>query len=544
MSTHALQSLIQVTKQRIISMIRECDPGAFKIMLVDEWTTRILDAALKLNELVEENIASVDPIALSRQPLPGMEAIYFISPTPKSVESFIKDFSTPGRPLYKGAYLFFTSRVPDDVMAMIKSAPAVIPFVKSFKELGLSYLATESQAFTLGQQDGLQKMFSPAVNPKIPEYESTAMHIATVLRSLGETFQMPTIRCHSSGTSRSIGECLIQQLRTSIGKPGSQPEVPREPAVVLILDRSFDALTPVLHEFTYQAMIYDIIDLDKDIYKYKTTAENQMNAEREWILNEKFDPFWSNLRSMHIMDVISNIREGYEKFNASMPSSQSSEGGSETPEATRLAIERALHSLPQRREISRRYAAHISLSSDCMKAFSAQQISALASIEQDLATGEDATGNPIRNHLSSIMSLQGSSNFKEDSIMRLLMVHIITQGVKSTDRKLLFNTLHLPTSAICAFNNLNYLNVSTTKTAAKKGNKSYGQTKKKLTDDVPYELSRYVPPLKYIMDDLASDSLNATDFPVLHASKGLVSDSGKGAKGLSWTSSSQVCARQ
>jgi len=40
------------------------------------------------------------------------------------------------------------------------------------------------------------------------------------------------------------------------------------PATVIILDRSVDAVAPLLHEFTYQAMTNDLLDLEGAKYRY------------------------------------------------------------------------------------------------------------------------------------------------------------------------------------------------------------------------------------------------------------------------------------
>ncbi len=50
----------------------------------------------------------------------------------------------------------------------------------------------------------------------------------------------------------------------------------RETADLLILDRSFDAVAPAIHEWTYEAMVYDLLDLDTGIVRYK--SENVAGA--------------------------------------------------------------------------------------------------------------------------------------------------------------------------------------------------------------------------------------------------------------------------
>lgn len=58
------------------------------------------------------------------------------------------------------------------------------------------------------------------------------------------------------------------------------PQTNRPRGVLLVVDRSMDLFAPLLHEFTYQAMVHDLLPIkDGDKVTYKTIINQGSHNE-------------------------------------------------------------------------------------------------------------------------------------------------------------------------------------------------------------------------------------------------------------------------
>lgn len=75
-------------------------------------------------------------------------------------------------------------------------------------------------------------------------------------------------------------------------------------SVLLLLDRGFDAVSPLLHELTYQAMAQDLLKIENDVFEYDVQtpgADPKLNpGQKQKVLLDENDELWTELRHQHI----------------------------------------------------------------------------------------------------------------------------------------------------------------------------------------------------------------------------------------------------
>ena len=155
------------------------------VLVVDPKTLRIVSGCMKMFDLMEQSVSVVENVMMRRQPLRGLDAVYFLTPTEESIKAFLKDCGDDKTaPLYRHAHLFFTSAVPDELFALVKANTRARAYIKTFIELNLDFLVRESRVFCVDGQAAMFHLYGRNT-PDLEAYcEMLGTKLATVCVSL------------------------------------------------------------------------------------------------------------------------------------------------------------------------------------------------------------------------------------------------------------------------------------------------------------------------------------------------------------------------
>ena len=464
--------------EEIIEETRQISPSF--ILIADKKSLGIMSGAVQVLDLTERGVAVIESLEKQRKSLPEMDALYFLTPSHKSVSKLLSDFAEG--PSYRLVHLYFTGPLSDPLFQSLASSE-LLPRVRSYKEANCGFRMYDHECFSLECPGLLSKIY---LCKSSSERQGIINYLATGLASLcGVLHDLPYV-CFQEDSlpAQELALALEGQIDALYRKLSHLPINDSRP-VLIILDRNYDLGTPLAHDVHYEALLKDLYEVGPDgNVSYQSVDNTNITSTRQAVINE-FDELWLKLKFQEIDEAQGVLNQELKHFRDRNVELENAERSESHTMKTMAKVASGLGNYNQ--QVSK-FAVHRYLIDACMKMFAEEGITEISEIEQMILTGFDTEKNEykegklIENAVDKISMMKNS---KER--LRLALLILVGIEVSPNDRKMITDLL--PPSLALHLTKLSAFGLSL---------QSSGKSKKRLANSYISELRTRIPAITKI----------------------------------------------
>ncbi|XP_031280367.1 SNARE-interacting protein KEULE-like isoform X4 [Pistacia vera] len=398
-------------------------------------------------------------------------------------------------------------------------------------QMNLEYFAIDSQGFVTDNERALEELFGDEENPRKGDacLNVMATRIATVFASLRE---FPSVRYRAAKTldtmtvttfndlvptklAAGVWNCLLKYRQTIENFPQT------ETCELLILDRSVDQIAPIIHEWTYDAICHDLLNMEGNKFVQEFPSKTGGLPEKKEFLLEEHDPVWLELRHAHIADASERLHEKMTNFVSKNKAVQIQQGSRDGSELSTRDLQKMVHALPQYNEQIDKLSLHVEIAGKVNKMIRELGLKELGQLEQDLVFGDAGMKDVIK-------FLTTKEDLTCENKLRLLMIlaSMYPEKLEGDKGMNLMKIAKLPPDDMTAVQNMRFLGGSSISKKNSVGTfalkfdihkkKKRAARKDRSDEEHKWQLSRFYPMIEELIGKLSKRELPKDDYPCMN----------------------------
>uniref|UniRef100_A0A7S0LML6 Vacuolar protein sorting-associated protein 45 n=1 Tax=Coccolithus braarudii TaxID=221442 RepID=A0A7S0LML6_9EUKA len=346
------------------------DREGMKVLVMDAETTGIVSMVYTQTQILQHEVFLIEAIERERtEKMPHLKAIYFLRPTVENINRLKQEFSDPKYGEYN---LYFSNLTRDGQVQQLAEADE-LEVVRQVQEYYADYLAINTDLFSLNVPSvaGLAgAVWDQAAFDRIQQ------GVVALLLSLKKR---PVIRYQrNSEIAMRVAETVSGTMDTESDLFSYRRTDP--PPLLLLLDRRDDPVTPLLNQWTYQAMVHELIGINNN--RVSLAGAPKVPKELEQIvLSAEQDPFFNENMHLNYGDLAENVKRLLDAFQAKTKSSKSISSIAD--------MQSFVEEYPQFRKLSGDVSKHVTLLGEINRLVDVGQLMEVSQVEQELACTED-----------------------------------------------------------------------------------------------------------------------------------------------------------
>ncbi|KAI5597434.1 hypothetical protein BDE02_02G065700 [Populus trichocarpa] len=402
------------------------DISGMKVLILDSQTVTIVSVVYSQTELLQKEVflvELVDSISKSKEPMSHLKAVYFLRPTSENIQHLRRQLANPR---FGESHLFFSNILKDTQIHILADSDEQ-EVVQQVQEYYGDFVAIDPYHFTLNIPSNHMYMLPAVVDPPGLQHfcDRVVDGIAAVFLALK---RRPVIRYQRTSdiakrVAQETSKLMYQQesglfdfRRTEISP------------LLLIVDRRDDPVTPLLNQWTYQAMVHELIGIHDNKVDLSSIGKLPKD-QQEVVLSSEQDAFFKANMYENFGDIGMNIKKMVDDFQQAAKSNQNIQ--------TIEDMAKFVDNYPEYRKMHGNVSKHVTLVTEMSKIVEERRLMLVSEMEQDLAcnSGQVAAFEAVTNLLNN-------ENVSDIDCLRLVMLYALHYEKESPVQLMqLFNKL-------------------------------------------------------------------------------------------------------
>lgn len=391
-------NLITALKFYVTRMTEESGPG-MKVLLMDKQTTSIVSLLYSQSEIFLKEVYLFERIDTNvrNEGLKHLKCIVFIRPTKENVEYLCNELKYPKYGTY---YIYFSNIIAKaDIKLLAESDEQEV--VREIHEYYADYLAISPHLFSLGINACSQGLLWNPIH-----LHRTVLGLISVLLSIK---RCPYIRYQNSS---EMAKRLAEKIREVLSKESNSFEFRQDSTpVLLILDRRDDPVTPLLNQWTYQAMVHELLTINNN--RVNLSHVKGISKElKEVVLSAEHDEFYANNLYLNFGEIGQTIKELMDEFQKKAKKHQKVESIAD--------MKNFVETYPLFKKLSGTVSKHVTVVGELSSLVERHHLLQVSELEQELSCQSDHSMQ-----LQKIKELINNQQIRDIDAVRLVMLYAL-----------------------------------------------------------------------------------------------------------------------
>ena len=373
-------NVLAATRAYVDRIVSDPNNPGMKVLLLDAETTKTVANVYSQTEILDRDVFLVERLDQARghEPMRHLKAAAFVRPTAANFALLRRELADPRFGEY---HLYFANVAPRAQLRELAESDD-LEVVRQVQEFYADFVPVNDALFTLNQRQSLR------LNTTRPTADLLRRNVDGVLSSLLALKVQPvTIRYSSAST---VAKAIATEVQRAVAADGIFHFKRRATAsdtggpLLLILDRADDCVTPLLSQWTYQAMVHELLGVNNNRVRLKGTASARGDPNLdEVVLSAAADPFYAQHQHANFGDLGTAVKQLLDDYQRQTKLNENIKSIDD--------MQSFLERYPAFRSKSLNVSKHVALISELSRLVETHSLMDVSQLEQELACHDDGT---------------------------------------------------------------------------------------------------------------------------------------------------------